>query len=183
MQYNNLLNKLYKYNRLQKNKIDLSQIITLNNILGNPVLSLKNKLIHVTGTNGKGTLCEKLNNYFINNNLNTGVYTSPHLFTFRERIRLNNNKITEEDIIYYFSDFVNDLVNINNNNFSFFELTTAISFKYFMDNKVDVGIIEVGIGGDLDATNIIEDPLCSVITSVSLDHTNFLGSTTLEIAS
>lgn len=136
------------------------------------------KTIHIGGTNGKGSCSHTLAAVLQSAGYRVGLYTSPHLVNFRERIRINGEMISEE----YITHFIN-----NNKNFldslsiSFFELTTAMAFKYFADEKVDIAIIEVGLGGRLDSTNIIMPDL-SIITNISLDHTHILGDTIPKIA-
>lgn len=138
----------------------------------------KYKTIHVAGTNGKGSTSHLLAAILQQSGYKTGLYTSPHLVDFRERIRVNGEKISEQYVI--------DFVDQHKKNFepiqpSFFELTMMMAFKYFADENVDIAIIEVGLGGRLDSTNIIT-PILSVITNISLDHTQFLGDTVEKIA-
>lgn len=136
------------------------------------------KIIHVAGTNGKGSCSHTLAAILQSAGYRVGLYTSPHLLTFRERIRVNGKCIDER----YVADFVE-----SERSFweclhpSFFELTTALAFKYFSDQKVDVAVVEVGLGGRLDCTNIV-NPIISVITNISFDHTQFLGDTLPKIA-
>ena len=140
--------------------------------------------IHVAGTNGKGSVSHALARILQDAGLRVGLYTSPHLVDFRERIRVNGEYIPEQYVV----DFVESLTpnpspkGEGSLHPSFFELTTAMAFKYFADEKVDVAVIEVGLGGRLDSTNIIT-PILSVITNIALDHTQFLGNTLAEIAS
>ena len=140
--------------------------------------------IHVAGTNGKGSVSHALARILQDAGLRVGLYTSPHLVDFRERIRVDGEYISEQYVV----DFVESLTphpspeGEGSLHPSFFELTTAMAFKYFADEKVDVAVIEVGLGGRLDSTNIIT-PILSVITNIALDHTQFLGSTLAEIAS
>ena len=140
--------------------------------------------IHVAGTNGKGSVSHALARILQDAGLRVGLYTSPHLVDFRERIRVDGEYIPEQYVV----DFVESLTpnpspkGEGSLHPSFFELTTAMAFKYFADEKVDVAVIEVGLGGRLDSTNIIT-PILSVITNIALDHTQFLGSTLAEIAS
>lgn len=134
--------------------------------------------IHVAGTNGKGSCSHTLAAILQKAGYKVGLYTSPHLIDFRERIKINGEKISE--------DYVTKFVSENKELFdklqpSFFELTTALAFKYFSDCKIDVAVVEVGLGGRLDCTNIIHPDLC-IITNISLDHTQFLGSTLAKIA-
>ena len=136
------------------------------------------KTIHVAGTNGKGSCSHTIAAMLQAEGLRVGLFTSPHLVDFRERIRVNGECISEQYVV--------DFVEKERSFFeplhpSFFELTTAMAFKYFADMKVDIAVIEVGLGGRLDCTNIIK-PILSVITNISLDHTQFLGDTLAKIA-
>ena len=157
-------------------KEGLSNTIALDDHLGNP--HRRYKTIHVAGTNGKGSTSHTLAAILQKAGYKVGLYTSPHLVDFRERIRVNGVAVSEEYVV----DFVKD-----NREFfeplhpSFFELTTAMAFKYFAEQKVDIAVIEVGLGGRLDCTNIIS-PVLSVITNISFDHTGFLGDTLEKIA-
>ncbi len=138
----------------------------------------KYKTIHVAGTNGKGSCSHTIAAILQSAGYRVGLYTSPHLVDFRERIRVNGICIDEQYVIDFVEkekDFFEPLKP------SFFELTTAMAFKYFADQKVDIAVIEVGLGGRLDCTNIIT-PILSVITNISLDHTQFLGNTLEKIA-
>ena len=138
--------------------------------------------IHVAGTNGKGSCSHTIASILQEAGYKVGLYTSPHLVDFRERIRVNGQCISEKYVV----DFVHDFLNWNTHHPSpiypsFFELTTALAFKYFADEQVDIAVIEVGLGGRLDCTNIIT-PILSVITNISFDHTGFLGDTLAKIA-
>lgn len=138
----------------------------------------KFRSIHVAGTNGKGSVAHTLAAILQTAGYKTGLYTSPHLIDFRERIRVNGKMITESAVI----DFIeNERTFFEPLHPSFFELTTALAFKYFAEQKVDIAVIEVGMGGRLDCTNIIT-PLLSIITNISLDHVQYLGHTTPQIA-
>lgn len=157
-------------------KKDLHNTIALCENLGNP--QNKFKTIHVGGTNGKGSTSHMLAAIFQQAGYKTGLYTSPHLKDFRERIRINGEMVPES----FVTDFVNQQrTTIEEINPSFFEATVAMAFSFFAAEKVDIAIIEVGLGGRLDSTNIIT-PELSVITNISLDHTNILGNTLREIA-
>lgn len=134
--------------------------------------------IHIAGTNGKGSVSHMLAAILQVAGYKTGLYTSPHLRDFRERIRLNGEMISEMEVIQFVADQKNNIEEIEP---SFFEATVAMAFQYFAENKVDIAIIETGLGGRLDSTNIIT-PLLSVITNIGLDHTNILGTTLPEIA-
>jgi len=131
------------------------------------------KTIHVTGTNGKGSVSHMLASVLQASGYRTGLYTSPHLVDFRERMRINGEMISEEYVCRFVEENTGLIDKIKP---SFFELTTLMAFKYFADSKVDIAVIETGMGGRLDSTNIIT-PLVSVITNIGLDHTQFLGST------
>ena len=130
-------------------------------------------VIHVAGTNGKGSVCHMLSSILQESGLKVGLFTSPHLLDFRERIKINGVKIAKNFVVDFVQDYMHDFVQLN---MSFFEMNVAMALNYFKINMVDIAIIEVGLGGRLDATNIIS-PTLSVITNVSLDHTNLLGNT------
>lgn len=138
----------------------------------------KFKTIHVGGTNGKGSTSHTLAAILEQSGYKVGLFTSPHLVDFRERIRINGEKISKEYIVDFVNSYKNEFEPIKP---SFFELTMMIAFKYFADEKVDIAIVEVGLGGRLDSTNIITPDL-SVITNISKDHTQFLGDTLEKIA-
>ncbi len=155
---------------------NLDRITALAAHLGNP--HLKFKSIHVAGTNGKGSSSHMLASVLQEAGYNVGLYTSPHLKDFKERVRINGIPITEEFVV----DFVTENKDFfESKGFSFFEMTVALAFQYFASNQVDVAVIEVGLGGRLDATNIILPQGC-LITNISLDHQQFLGHTRPEIA-
>lgn len=138
----------------------------------------KYRTIHVAGTNGKGSLSHMLAAQLQVCGYRVGLYTSPHLVDFRERIRVNGKPVSEE----YVTKFVeNERPFFEPLKATFFEVTTAMAFKYFSEQDVDIAVIEVGLGGRMDSTNIIT-PICSIITNISLDHTQLLGSTLEEIA-
>ena len=157
-------------------KEDLGNITALCSKLNHP--QNKFQSIHIAGTNGKGSICHLLASILQEQGYNVGLYTSPHLKDFRERIKLNGEMIPEADVVKFVDSHKSDFTEIG---ISFFEMTTALAFNYFATNKVDIAIIETGLGGRLDATNII-DPELSVITNVALDHQNILGNTLTEIA-
>ncbi|MEZ5047508.1 MAG: folylpolyglutamate synthase/dihydrofolate synthase family protein [Chitinophagaceae bacterium] len=157
-------------------KANLDNAIALCEALGNPHHSFKS--IHIAGTNGKGSCSYMLARIFEKNNYKTGLYTSPHIVDFRERIQINHTYIDKAFVV----DFIKQVQTlIEKLKPSFFELTMAMAFYYFSKEKVDIAIIEVGMGGLLDSTNILE-PLLSIITNISLDHTQFLGNSLEEIA-
>ncbi len=157
-------------------KADLSNTIKLDDHLGNP--HKKFKSIHVAGTNGKGSTCHMLASILQEAGFKVGLYTSPHLKDFRERIKINGKMCPQEFVV----DFVETHKGfIEGNRFSFFELTVGMAYAYFAQEKVDVAVIEVGMGGRLDSTNIIT-PVISVITSIDRDHVAILGNTLTKIA-
>ena len=159
-----------------KYKVDLDNIKNLSNHLGNPHHHFKT--IHIAGTNGKGSTSHILSSILQESGYKVGLYTSPHLKDFRERIKINGSNIPEADVVEFVSS---NKQYFEDNNFSFFEMTVGMAFDYFNNQKVDIAIVEVGMGGRLDSTNII-DPEISVITNIGLDHTKFLGNTLREIA-
>jgi len=157
-------------------KKDLKNILKLSRHLNNPHHNFKS--IHIAGTNGKGSTAHMISSVLQEANYKVGLYTSPHLVDFRERIKING-KMIEKDFI---TDFIKDNIDFfDDNSFSFFELSVGLAFEYFNINSVDIAIIEAGMGGRLDSTNIIS-PQVSVITNISYDHTQFLGDTITKIA-
>jgi len=157
-------------------KPGLDRTITLCSELGNPHQNFDS--IHIAGTNGKGSSCHMLASICQAAEYKTGLYTSPHLNTFRERIRINGAMISEEELVDFVSEHRKVIQRIKP---SFFEITVAMAFNHFAKHTVDIAVIEVGLGGRLDSTNII-NPLVSLITNIGFDHMNFLGSSLSEIA-
>ncbi|WP_422089427.1 bifunctional folylpolyglutamate synthase/dihydrofolate synthase [Tenacibaculum ovolyticum] len=157
-------------------KKDLTNIKALSDKLGNPEKVFKT--IHVGGTNGKGSTSHMIASILQEAGYKVGLYTSPHLKNFTERIRINGIEIPDENIVAFISENKEFL---EKQKVSFFEMTVGMAFDYFASQKVDIAIIEVGLGGRLDSTNIIT-PEVSVITNIGLDHTQFLGETLPEIA-
>ena len=135
--------------------------------------------IHVAGTNGKGSVCSILASILQSAGYKTGLYTSPHIRLFNERIRINGECIPDVDIARLASKLMPE---IEKEHTTFFEVTTAMAFAWFAEQNVDIAIIETGMGGRLDATNVMESPLATIITSIDLDHTEYLGSDLLSIA-
>ncbi len=173
MNYENVLKELYSLDS-SKVKLGLTNIKTLLKKLGNPEKQLK--CIHVAGTNGKGSVCAMISSILIDANCKTGMYTSPHLKRFNERIRINDKLISDKEIVRYYLKVKKYVTNQ-----SFFEITTAMAFLYFKEKKVDFAVLEVGLGGRLDATNVVK-PLISIITNIELEHTKILGNTLRKIA-
>ncbi len=161
---------------------DLRRIASLLNMLGNP----QDKLcfIHIAGTNGKGSIAQMLNEICIDAGLKTGLFTSPFIFRFNDRIKINNADISDIELAKY-ADIVRNAAEKTEykGEYSQFEITMAIAFLHYLEKKCDVVILEAGIGGLLDCTNIIKAPLACVIGSVSYDHTQILGDTLESIAS
>lgn len=157
-------------------KEDLSNTIALAEAFDNP--ERKFKSVHIAGTNGKGSVAHTLAAIFQSCGYKTGLFTSPHLKDYRERIKINGEMIPEEDVIQFVEDFRSKDMDVSP---SFFELTCVIAFEHFAKENVDIAIIEVGMGGRLDSTNIIT-PEASVITHIGKDHQQFLGDTIEKIA-
>ena len=182
MTYNEVLEYLYSKTPMFQNlgqgayKEGLSNTIELDNHFGNPHQHYKT--IHIAGTNGKGSCSHLLASILQESGYKVGLYTSPHLLDFRERIKVNGEKISEKYVIEFVEkerSFFEPLYP------SFFEVVTAMAFHYFAKENVDVAVIEVGLGGRLDCTNIIKPELC-IITNISLDHIHLLGDTLAKIA-
>ncbi|MBL0013716.1 MAG: bifunctional folylpolyglutamate synthase/dihydrofolate synthase [Flavobacterium sp.] len=182
MNYNETVNWMFQQLPMYQNqgatayRKDLTNTILLAKELGNPEENLR--CIHVAGTNGKGSTSHMLASILQESGYQVGLYTSPHLKDFRERIKINGIEISE--------DFVTNFVAqhrrfFEHNNLSFFEMTVGLALDYFKKKQVDISIIEVGMGGRLDSTNIIT-PIVSVITNIGFDHTTFLGNTFESIA-
>jgi dihydrofolate synthase/folylpolyglutamate synthase len=166
---------------LHPKKIDLSlnRLRKLLRKLGNPHLKLP-PVIHVAGTNGKGSVVSYLRSIYEKNGLNVHTYTSPHLIKFNERIRINSSLVNNK----YLSSLLEECEDKNNGqSITFFEITTAAAFLAFSRIDSDLVLLETGLGGKYDATNIIQSSLCSIITPISMDHMNFLGTNLLKIAS
>lgn len=157
-------------------KKDLGNIRTLCLTLNNPQENYK--IIHVAGTNGKGSTCHMLASVLQESGYKVGLTTSPHLKDFRERIRVNGEICTEQFVVDFIEQNEELITSINA---SFFEIAIAMAFTYFAQENVDIAVIETGLGGRLDSTNIVQ-PILSVITNIGLDHTQFLGSTLAKIA-
>ena len=165
---------------LHPKKIDLS-LLRLNKLLkklGNPHLSLA-PVIHIAGTNGKGSVTSYLRSIYESANLKVHTYTSPHLIKFNERIRINSKLIDNK----YLNSLLEECEKKNNSEpITFFEITTAAAMLAFSRNKADIILLETGLGGRFDATNVVKKPLCNVITPISMDHMNFLGNNIKKIA-
>jgi dihydrofolate synthase / folylpolyglutamate synthase len=176
--YPQLLEHLYSINKLGGMKLGLKNCLDLDRLLKNPSKAFPS--IHVAGTNGKGSVSTKTAAAYEAAGYKVGLYTSPHLSSFRERIRINGRMISENEVERH----MNRLFSIcqeHGINATFFELTTLMAFMHFAAEKIDYAVLETGLGGRLDATNIVT-PILSIITSISLEHTEILGNTIEEIA-
>jgi len=171
--YSSLIHKLYNVNLHGGMKLGLSNCLHLDAAMGYP--SKKFNSIHVAGTNGKGSVVAKIAKGFELSDKKVGLYTSPHISCFRERIRINGEMIPEA-CVERILDKIFRLIEIKNIPATFFEITTLLAFQYFAEQNVAIAVLETGLGGRLDATNIIH-PLLSIITSISMDHTEILGTT------
>ena len=176
--YKNAIDLLTSQGKFYIN-LGLDRISVILDLLGNPQDNLK--CIHVAGTNGKGSVCAIIASILNYAGVKTGLYTSPHIFDYTERIKINGVDISKDD----FANYVFEIVKIadeNNIHLTEFEILTAVMFKYFSDNKVEVVVLETGLGGRFDATNVIKSNLCAIITHIDLDHTERLGNTKSKIA-
>ena len=173
-----LFNQLPMYQRTGSiaYKANIGNIVQATEKLGNPHQDFKS--IHIAGTNGKGSTSHLLASVLQEAGYKTGLYTSPHLKDFRERIRINGEMIQKESVVQFITDNKDWFSQIG---MSFFEMTVALAFHHFAKGKVDIAIIEVGLGGRLDSTNIIQ-PELSIITNIGLDHTELLGNSIEKIA-
>lgn len=175
MNIEEILNKIYSLHQFDI-KLGLEKITALLNFLGNP--QEKFKSIHIAGSNGKGSTASYVASILMEAGYKVGLYTSPHLMKFNERIRINGVMIEDDYII----NFINRLDEyIKKHRPTFFEITTALAFSYFAEKGIQIGVIETGLGGRLDATNVI-NPIGTIITTISLEHTNILGNTLKQIA-
>ena len=172
---NKLLEYIFSLNR-RNIKPGLERTQKLLSVLGNPQDSFQS--IHIAGTNGKGSVASFIASILMEKKLNVGLYTSPHIFNFEERVRVNNSLITLDDIAKIYNKIHKTALEISA---TFFEITTAIAFAFFKERNIDIAVIETGMGGRFDSTNVIT-PLVSIITNVGIDHTDYLGDTIEKIA-
>jgi dihydrofolate synthase/folylpolyglutamate synthase len=177
---NYLFSQLPMYQRIghAAYKADLNNTIEICRILGNPEKFLNGRCVHIAGTNGKGSTSHFLASVLQSAGYKTGLYTSPHLKDFRERIKINGKMIPKKKVVAFVEKHKTAFEKIQP---SFFEMTVGLAFDYFKNEKVDIAIIETGMGGRLDSTNVIS-PLLSVITNIGWDHEHFLGNTLPKIA-
>ena len=176
--YNKAIDLLTSQGKFYIN-LGLDRISAVLELLGNPQDKLK--CIHVAGTNGKGSVCAIISAVLSKAGMKIGLYTSPHIFEYTERIQINGFDISKEDFAKYVFEIC-EIADKNNIHLTEFEILTAVMFKYFADNDVDVVVLETGLGGRFDATNVIKRNLCSIITHIDLDHTERLGKTKSKIA-
>lgn len=177
MNIDKLLEELYSYSMFSI-RLGLDNIKEICKYLNNPQNSYK--VIHVTGTNGKGSTSTTIEKVLIEAGYNVGKYTSPHILEFNERIAFNDEYIANKDVAYYYGK-VKKIIDEHKIPATFFEITTAMMFDYFRDKKADYVVLEAGMGGRYDATNICNSEL-AIITNVGLDHTEYLGDTIYKIA-
>lgn len=175
MDINSALKKLFALHSLGI-KLGLESIKSFLSFLGNPQLKLKT--IHIAGSNGKGSTAAFISSILIEDGYKVGLYTSPHFIRYNERILINEKQIDDNVVAEFISHYWEYIIK---NQLTFFEVTTAFAFQYFNDMEVDYAVIETGLGGRLDATNVI-NPIGVVITSISLEHTNILGNNISSIA-
>jgi len=182
MDYETTLDHLYRLERFGI-KLGLDNIRRLLSLLGDPQRDLR--VLHVTGTNGKGSVCAYAASALRSAGYRVGLYTSPHLIRFNERIRLDGQPISDDDVLRLWSGMQPAIHAMTAarpiDHPTFFEVTTAMAFQYFRERRVDVAVVEVGMGGRMDATNVV-DGLVSVVTRVDLEHTDHLGKTVERIA-
>ena len=163
--------------RYSPEKFNLSRMERFLEIIGNPQKNFG--IIHVAGTKGKGSICAMITSILSHGGYKTGFYSSPHMIDFAERIRIGEKLISHKELISYVDCLKPYIAQVDR--ITTFEITTALAFKYFSDLKVEFAVIEVGLGGRFDATNVVE-PLVSVISTISFDHTRILGNTLSKIA-
>ena len=178
-----ILNEIFNY-RTEKRRENIDDLKEIYKILGNPCKNIK--FIHIAGTNGKGSTASFLENIFLEAGYNVGKFTSPHILSYNERIVANRNMITDKDIIKFYPIVLEAIkkyhsISVEKHNLNFFEITFFIALLYLQSKNLDFIILETGLGGRLDATNIINSSI-ALITNISFDHTAILGNTLQEIA-
>lgn len=181
MDYDKVTEQIFGMRRFGDMKLGLERVQRMLDGIGNPERSLK--YVHIGGTNGKGSTAAMVSSILSYAGYKVGTYTSPHLTDFTERIAVKGKKIGKEDVVRLFGKLmpVAERMEKDGDGITFFEFATALAIEHFAENKVDIAVMEVGIGGRLDATNVI-DPIVSVITNIGLEHTDILGDTREKIA-
>ncbi|WP_341877685.1 folylpolyglutamate synthase/dihydrofolate synthase family protein [Defluviitalea saccharophila] len=182
MNYNEVINYMNSIERFGS-RPGLTRVQNLLKRLGNPEKNLK--VIHVAGTNGKGSVCTMMSYILTQSGYDVGIYTSPHLESYNERMKINNKEITDDEFASIGEKIIKacqECVEDNEDHPTVFECITAMALLYFSEKSVDYVVLEVGLGGRYDATNVIESPLVSVITSISMDHMDVLGDSIESIA-
>lgn len=182
MNYTEALNYIHS-TRTFGIKLGLENISKLLELLGNPQKNLK--FIHVAGTNGKGSTSSFISNILIEEGYKVGLFTSPYLERFTERIRINNKEIDEERLAHItktIKEKVEEMIDLGYNHPTEFEIVTAIALKFYYEENTDIVVLEVGLGGRYDSTNVIDKPIAAVITPIAMDHVNILGDTLEKIA-
>ncbi len=175
------LNKFEKKEYVVKNNYSLENIKYVLHKLGNPQDKIKN-VIHIAGTNGKGSVASYIARILLNHGYKVGLYTSPHIFNVNERISINDEPISNKDLNKYLEKIYNISLNLGNTKrLTYFEILTCVMFLYFNEQNNDFNVLEVGLGGKLDATNVVRKTIISVITKIDLDHTEILGNSIREI--
>jgi dihydrofolate synthase/folylpolyglutamate synthase len=175
--YERLVRRLYQINLFHPVKMGLSHMEQLHELMGNPMDDTSRRfVVHVAGTNGKGSVAMKVAKTLEAAGYTTGLFVSPHISSFRERMQVNSTPISEEEVCHLLP-YIFQLCQTHDISATFFEVTTALAFAFFQHRNVDVVVLEVGLGGRLDATNVIQKPALSMITSIGLEHTRILGDT------
>jgi len=159
---------------------DLSRVRTLLELIGNPDRKLR--FVHVTGTNGKGSTCAMVASILRKAGYRTALFTSPHILRYNERMQVNGEQITDDDLVRV-TEIIKDAIDRTEERVNWFEMVMCSALYWFAEQKADIVVFEVGVGGRLDGTNVIDVPECAVITNIGLDHTGQLGGTVEEIAS
>lgn len=179
--YEKLVRKLYMTNLFNPVKLGLENMSKLHEAIGNPMDNPDISVIHIAGSNGKGSVALKTANTLRLADYKVGLFVSPHISSFRERIQINGEPLSEDQVEKYLKE-IYDICEKENIPATFFEITTALAFRAFAQEQVEVVVLETGLGGRLDATNVIKRPALSIITSIGLEHTRILGDTVELIA-
>ncbi len=178
MNYQDAINLLTSQGKFHI-ELGLERISVVLELLDNPQDSLK--CIQVAGTNGKGSVCAIISTVLAEAGLKVGLYTSPHIFDYTERIKISGDEISQRDFAQYV-ELVCQIADKHNIHLTEFEILTVVMFKYFADEQVDIVVLETGLGGRFDATNVVKSNICSIITHIDFDHTERLGNTLSQIA-